>query len=389
MQLYKHQQRFVDRNPDKALLVWEAGTGKSLAGIEWLRRRPLKRLVVCPKSIKGKWIRDMEKHHIETIVMTKEEFKKKTPEGIRAVVFDEAHHHSSPLFAGKRSKIAEQTYLFIKNNPDMSVLLLTATPIRSTPWNLHTLLCYMGYYVDWKKWRDRFFELTVRPYLPRPAWLPTKIWRKDIRSTLEKHADIVLMKDCVGELPPITEEKIKLKPPTPFEPLDETDLDWNASAEWYAEHRHENGVYKTKEILRIAEQFRKVIVVCNYVDQVEEYAKVLSKDRQTYTLYGKTKDQDSVISNAQTDDECFLVVQAGMGEGYDADTFSCIIFASMSYKYIDYYQMQRRVRRIHNLHPVSYYFLLGGPKDEAVLKQIQLGKDFDPHSYLLKNKKYE
>ena len=35
MQLYTHQQRFLEANPKKALLAWEMGTGKSLAAIEW------------------------------------------------------------------------------------------------------------------------------------------------------------------------------------------------------------------------------------------------------------------------------------------------------------------------------------------------------------------
>lgn len=389
MKLYKHQQRFVDRNPDKALLVWEAGTGKSLAAIEWLKLREGRKLLVCPKAIKGKWEKDLEKHAVQrTKVVTKEEFKKMEIQELSALVIDEAHHHSSALFAGKRSKIAEHTYTWIRQFPDMHVLLLTATPIRSTPWNLHTLLTYIGKYIDWKKWQSKFFTLEVRPYLPRPAWLPVKTWRIDIRKALEKNTDIVLMKDCVGELPPITEDIVKVKPKEAYCPLDEDAIDWNPMAEWVAKHRWENGPHKIQKILDIASGYRKVLVVCHYTAQLEHYSKELAKDRPVYSLHGKlsAQKQTEAIASAQNDDECFFIVQAGMGEGYDADTFSCVVFASMSYKYIDFYQMKNRVRRIHNLHPIQYYYLIGGECDTAVYKQVQLGKDFDPHDYLLKQK---
>jgi len=45
-------------------------------------------------------------------------------------------------------------------------------------------------------------------------------------------------------------------------------------------------------------------------------------------------------------------------------------------------QMKFRVRRIHNLHPVIYYYLLGGDCDEAVLSNVEKGKDFIPSEYL-------
>ena len=118
-----------------------------------------------------------------------------------------------------------------------------------------------------------------------------------------------------------------------------------------------------------------------YREQIAELEKALSKDRETFAIHGGIKDQEAVIKKAAESDECYFIVQAGIGAGFDADTFSCVVFASMSYAVRDYVQMKFRVRRIHNLHPVKYYYLIGGHCDRAVLHNIELGKDFIPSEW--------
>ena len=54
--LFNHQKRFIEKNPDRAMLVHETGTGKSITAICWMKIRPeVKMLVVCPKGIIKKW----------------------------------------------------------------------------------------------------------------------------------------------------------------------------------------------------------------------------------------------------------------------------------------------------------------------------------------------
>jgi len=65
----------------------------------------------------------------------------------------------------------------------------------------------------------------------------------------------------------------------------------------------------------------------------------------------------------------------------DADKFSVVVFASMSYKYIDTAQMKFRVKRIHNLHENTFIYLLGGKCDKACYDCISAGKNFDPIEY--------
>lgn len=373
--LYKHQQKFLSLNPDKALCAFEAGTGKTKVAVEWLRSRQDNALVVVPKRIQEKWKKELG--DVKATVVTKEQFKKLSFKNPSALVLDEAHYFSAPLFTKGRSQLAERTYNFIKDNPEMPVLLLTATPISSNPANLHTLLCYIGQYIPWPKWRNHFYTLQRLPFLPRPAWIPRTDWRTRIQPILLRHAHVALMSECVDYLPPVTEETI-LCPSKPFKDNPE----WEPMASFVAEHRFHQKE-KPKLIREIGEKYRKVIVIAHFRDQIEELYKQLSKDKQTYVLHGGTKDPEQVIKDAQEDIECYFIVQNSVAQGWDADTFSVMIFASMSYSVVHHIQTKSRIRRIHALKPVKYFYLICGKPDEAIFNQIKKGKDFIPSEWLV------
>lgn len=372
--LLQHQVKYAKDYPDKGFLVHEGGTGKTVCACVWLHDgRDSDALVVCPKKVVRKWQIELSKWGTKATVVSKEDFKKLPYRKWSAKVIDEADEFASPLFIStKRSQLSTTLYELTKMYPDMPTLLLTATPIRSSPANLHTLLIYLGHYIKWEDWRRIFYELKRMPYLPRPAWLPKDDWRANIRVVLEKHADIILLKDCVTDIPSVTESEIKVNVPKYVKAID--------AKVFFDEHRWEQQ-NKAKEILEIAKQYRKVLVVAYYREQVEALVKELKKERETFHIYGGIKDQEKIIEDATKSDECFFIVQASIGAGFDGDTFSCIVFASMSYAVRDYVQMKFRVRRIHNLHPVSYYYLLAGRCDKAILSNIKKGKDFIPSEW--------
>lgn len=379
--LYRHQQRFIDKNPDRALLLWEGGLGKSLAAIRWLGLREERRgLVVCPKSIVGKWRRDLELEGVKATVMSRDDIKKYDLSSYSALVLDEAQDFSSPLFTKQRSARAMRIYNHIKEHPDTHVLLLTATPVRSTPWNIHTLACYLKIVWPVKAFRDKFFYFT--DMFGRYHYELRDNWRTEVRPYIEQIADIVLMHDVVDV--PLqhhqvidiawTKEQEKALSSQYLEP----------AAEWHERHRAENGPEKLKVVKELASKYRKVILVCHYTQQIVDYGLELVKERQVFALSGATKDQDAVIEAAKAADDCIFIVQASMGAGFDADEFSVVIFASMSFKYVDYAQMKFRVKRIHNLHENTFIHLLGGKNDRAVYETIEKGKDFDVLEYLRK-----
>jgi hypothetical protein len=372
--LYPHQEEFLRSNPDKALLAYEAGCGKSYVAAHWLEKRDATNaLVVCPKQIQSDW-----KKRTSATVLTKEQFAKldtRLFNAPSALVVDEADEFASPLFWKGRSQRTKALYEFIRANPTMPVLLLTATPVRSNPANLHTLLCFIGVYYPWAKWRDHFYSLEMRPYLPRPAWMPRRDWRTRIQPFIEKHCKIALLHDIVTDTP---EEQHEVLPvPTPAV----RSLDPEPMRRFTEEHRAEQ-VCKAKEIQRIGRGYRKVFVVAHYREQIEALEKELGKERQVYVLHGGVADQGAVIRAAQEDPECYFIVQASIGAGFDADSFSCMIFASMSYKVRDYVQMKARIKRIHNLHPVHYYYFIGGERDQAIYDTVQQGLDFVPSEWL-------
>ncbi len=380
MNLLQHQVKYAKGYKDKGFLVHEFGTGKTVCACVWLRdNRDKDALVVCPKRVVEKWKKALKDWETKATVVSKEQFKKLPIKEWSAKVIDEADEFASPLFTKNRSQLATAMYELTKKYPEMPTLLLTATPIRSNPYNLHTLLTYLGEYIDHKKWRDEFFSLQYLPYLPRPAWMPKKTWRTDIRPILEKHADIVLLKDCVTDVPPITEIVLGVES-EPFKGPKK----WESTAGFVEEHRFEQ-INKAKSIIEIGKDFRKVLVVAYYVEQIKELEKQLSKDRETFAIYGGIKNQEEIIKKATESDECFFIVQASLGVGFDASTYSCVVFASMAYGVRNFLQMKGRVRRINDLHPVTYYYLQGGRCDKAVRETIESGRDFVPSEYLSKS----
>ena len=383
MTLYPWQQKALTPPNNHAIWCAETGTGKTFAAKQWLLQdfRARDAVIICPKQIRAEWKNDCP----FATVYSFEDFKKyDPPKDPSAIIVDEADAMASPLFvASLRSQRTEKLYTYTQTYPQTPVLLLTATPVRSSPWNMHTLLVlsHMVEPESWRRYRDAYFELTYKPFLPRPAWFPKKNWRQEMQKLINKYTHVALMQDLVGVLPPETYEVIKLEKPE-YEKNDE----WEPMAQFVADHRLEQ-LSKVAKIREISKGYRKVVVVAHFTEQIDALFKELSKDRQTYALDGRTKDAGSVIADAETDGECFLIIQASVGAGFELHTFSVMIFASMGYSVRNEVQMRGRIRRISSLKPVWYYYLIGGDCDKAIYDNVKAGKTFVPSEYL-KHGKY-
>jgi superfamily II DNA or RNA helicase len=371
---YPHQQKVIDENPSKAILAHEMRTGKSLIAAYWIDHpcRAGNTYIITPKQNKKDWIA----FNTKATVFTKEEFKKARPtiKNPTAIVLDELHYYGAPLFFRKgkgRSQLAEALYTLVKENPSMDVLGLTGTPIRQDAWSLHSLLCYIGVYYDWKVWRSTFFELKKMPFLRFPAWFPKKDWRIKIRPILEKHCRIISLRDVVKYLPPIDPVFIKIKQPKYVIPEDRI-------VTWTDEHFYEQQ-NKYKEILKL--DYRKILVVAHYTAQIDNLAKELGKDKPVFILDGRTKDADKTKREAQEADDCYFIVQSSMGFAFDAWMFGTIVFASMSHSCLNHTQMSGRLRNLEHLKPYNIYYLIGGRWDQRIYDTIEKGKDFNPHIY--------
>ncbi len=372
---YEWQTKFLSEPNDKALLCCEAGTGKSHTAGQWVTQngRNKNPVIFCPKQIVSDWSKRTPNAHVftpQTIL------KQPLPDKPSAIIVDEADAFASPLFLpNKRSKCAEKLYNYIRANPQAHVLLLTATPVRSTPWNLHTLLVYMGKYIPFKEWRDKYFFVDTPRFLNRPAYFPRLGWQKMMQEVIDANATVVLMKDMVDELPPETYEVITLKAPKY-----EKNKEWEAAKQFVEDHLLEQ-YRKVAEITRVSKGYRKVVVVAHYREQIDDLYKKLSKERQTFILDGRTSDSAKVIMDAEASSECYFIIQASVGAGFEIPSFSCMVFASQGYSVRNYVQMKARIRRINALKPVIYYHLLGGKCDTMIYRSIEAGKDFVPSEY--------
>jgi len=381
IKLYSHQQRFIDSNPQRALLLWETGTGKTIAAGMWRNhdtRKNMKAVIACPKAIIGKWQRDLEEMKVKnTDVISRDDVKKMDLNVYDILILDEAQDYASPLFDKSRSQRASVIYNYVKCNTSAHVLLLSATPVRSTPWNAHTLSCYLGRFFPVKDFRDEFFYFT--DMFGRFHYEKRKEWRLKIRPYVENMSDIVLMKDIIDV--PEQKEQVITIPWTKKQEEELTGSYQEPSAEWHKRHKAEQGEHKFKELKRIMDGYRKIMVVCYYKEQIENYRKWIGNDREVFVLHGGVNNQDEVIEGAKKADDCVFIIQASMGAGFDASEFSVVVFASLDFKYISMVQMKGRVKRINNLHENMFIYLIAGKNDKRVYDVIMSGKDFDPIEY--------
>lgn len=372
--LRPHQQRLLDENPNHALLVHEMRTGKSLIGKNWTEHpsRSGHAIVVCLKQNKREWV-DLCPY---ATVYTKEEFKKHhaTIKNPTCILVDEAHNFAAPLYrAKKRSQLAESLFKFIQKHQGIHVLLLTATPLTNDPASLHTLLTYLGKYCDWKNYQKRFYTLEHKPFLAYPAWFPKQNWRKEANEILKKHADIVSLADCVDSLPPETHE-IRTVKGGKYEYAEDEERHWTK------DHQAEQ-YNKVKTIKEIGDGYRKVILVCHYTAQIDELSTQLSTHKPVFVLDGRTKDPHQVKLDAQQADDCYFIVQAKMGFGWDGYMFGCMVFVSYAHRQIDYTQMLGRLTSVDNPKPRVYYSLIGGKWDKLIHDTLLRGEDFNPHKH--------
>jgi len=370
MKLLPHQYNFLSKNPKKAILNWEMRTGKTLPASLWIDypSRTRNSYIICLKKNKKAW----QEMNTKATVLTKEEFKKVIITSPSAIVVDEAHYFGSALFIKGRSQLATKLYELVKKYPECDILLLTATPVRQDPWSLHTLLCYIGVYYDWKKWRDKFFVLQKMPYLRFPAYFPKKNWRTEIRPFIEKHTEIVALADVVENLPPAETYVIDV-PCTPYkEPEDKV-------VTWSHEHQHEQES-KAEWIADLG--YKKIIIVCYYTEQIDKLKQHLEQIKPVFVLDGRTKNQEEIIKQAQEAEECYFIVQSSCGEGWDGWMFSAMVFASMAHSVFQHTQMLGRQRHPKHLKVTETYYLIGGRWDKRIYDTIEKGKTFNPHIYL-------
>lgn len=369
-----HQQRVIDANKPKSLLDWSPRVGKTLPASIWidLPEQGINTYIICKKSNKKDW----QSMKTRATVLTKEEFKKiaSTIKNPTAVVVDECHHFGAALFVKGRSELATSLYNLLRIYPDCHFMGLSGSMVRNSPWSFHTLLCYIGVYIPWKEWRKEFFYLQKPDpfqfkFLQRPAYFPIENWREGVYAYRKKYCDQISLHDVVDSLPPVIPQIVHIKQEKYIKPVDTV-------VTWTYEHKHEQQG-KVKWILD--QEYKKVIIVCRYTEQIHDMADKLREYKPVYMLNGATKDQGDTIKQAQESEECYFIVNSKMGEGWEGYMFDAMIFASMDDAFVANFQMHERQRNIKNLKDISIVYMIGGNWDEKIYSSFLLGQNFNPH----------
>ena len=181
------------------------------------------------------------------------------------------------------------------------------------------------------------------------------------------------MSDIV-DLPEETHDIIKLEPP------EYEENEWEPAKQFVSDHLAEQRG-KGARIKEIAKGYRKVVVVAHYREQIDLLYKDLSTERFTVVLDGRTKKPEDVIQAAEEAPECYFIIQASVGAGFELPSFAVMVFASQGYSVRNWVQMCGRIKRINALKPVKYFYLQAGRCDRMVYKTIKAGEDFVPSKY--------
>jgi len=394
MQLYSHQKAIIEADPKKCGLFLGTGGGKTRIALSLARGNVL---IIMPKTqfLDENWARERAKLETKNITprfISKEQFKKEhaTLPYFETVIIDEAHtilgvtpnvRYRDRVAIPKTSQIFEAVHSYFKRtNPDR-IYLCTATPARN-PMSIWGAGILLGKKWDWYKWRNMFyFKL---PMNGREIFQAKKDTRsKELLARQTKSLGYIGRLSDWFDVPeqtiktihcPLNKEQEQRIKELPLEFPDPLVLIGKV-------HQVEQGEGKLEEIENILSEFPKVIVFAKYRAQIESIKEYFDKEIDVYTLTGDIKNRKEVIYNAEKSEQCLFIAQSQVSAGYELPSFRCMIFASMSYSFVDYTQACGRNLRANALSKNLYVFLQSGNIDSAVLECMKGHKDFSELLY--------
>ncbi len=394
--LYTHQERLLHKNPKRVLLSWETGTGKTLALLALVENNTSSVLIVCPKGMKDQWKSKISEYGVTKpcTIMSKEEFRRDyaTLPRYDSVIIDEVHH-----FSGYKSQLHKNAVKYFKKTQPTYVWSGTATPYRSEPFNIWALGIIHGIMpLTWAQFRDKFYH--IRYLGNRMIWEANEgeETRKQLKQYMEPWSDFVFLNDCFDmpeqideapELLGLTKEQEKA---IAIKRTEES----NPVVLYGAMHQIEQGCLKGNEfvedayfnnrkierIVDLADQNPKLLIFARYTMQIEAMRERLTKEGyHVYVIDGSNGNEHYAISQeCEKSERCVLIAQISVAAGWEVPGIPVVVYASMSYSYLDYVQSRGRVIRGNKLSRHVFMYLHAGKIDQAVWECILEKKDFDP-----------
>lgn len=401
--LYEHQKRFLAANPDRRLLCWDTGTGKTLTAILWANLGKSEALFIVPKSLRENWQRNVQMHFdYKYKIVTKEEFRRdhKTLERYPQVVADEAHY-----FSGEKSQMSKALIWYVKEHEIERVLLPTATPYLSSPWNIFTLAKILRHQWSWIKFRDHFFEdryVGRREIAGKTVGRLIKVVKpnmeKDIARCVAQIGDVVRIDECAD----IPEQVFE----TEFFELNKSQkqaiaavVEMNPMVRYTKYHQIEGGTLKSdgysenqyfeppqmERLYELAKENKKMAVVCRYnfeIDMIRTRFQVDSMHQwKVFVIRGDVANRDEIVQEVEASDEAIVLINAACSEGFEIPSVPLMVFWSLSFSYKDYKQMLGRILRLNKLKKNLYIFFLTTGVSMGVYGAIMNKRDFDVEIY--------
>lgn len=388
--LYDHQQKLLSLSPDKHLLAWECGTGKTMAALSIAMTKTDSVLVICPKSLKEQWVEQCG-HKI----LSKEEFKKyasKLP-WYKCIIIDEAHYFTGMRGLKKRSQLLKSLMDYIKKHNPKYIYALTATPYMSSPWNIYALAEILGHKINYQKFKDAFFQ-EVNMGLRWPVPVVKKNIESKIADIVKKIGSTVKMSEC-WDIPEqifqteyfeLTKEQIKA-----IDSIEET----SAIVRWTKIHQICGGTLKgdgyvetqyfksekKDRILELIEKHKLIAVVCRYNAEIN-YLYDNIKSKRKWILNGSVKERHEVVREINEKRNGVVFIQASCSEGYGLPHIPIMVFYSYDFSLKNYIQLLGRIQRAGSIKRNVYISLLvKGSIDEDVYRSIQNKEDFQISIY--------
>lgn len=391
MKLYKHQEKIVALNPSKYLLAHSMGTGKTITSLALAKKNNVFTLVIAPKPVRFKWEKAMADMKVKGDIYTREEFKKLVnviPGDLyKAIIVDEAHAHFATLKALGHKKLL----WFIKKYNIQYIWLLTGTPYTSSVWSVYGLAKILGYDWNYFSFQERFF--THQWIGKRTIPVQRENIQDEVAELVEKIGGVVSLDDCVDvpdqiidiELFDFTKEQTKanekilteesdpLVRTTKYHQIASGTLKGNEFVE-----SEEFECTKNSRIIAYAENTKKLVVFSRYNLHLELLSREMTKKKIPHSIInGKVKEKEEIIQYAEQQDRFVLLINASCSVGYEIPTFGLVIFASLSYSFVDYLQAMGRVLRINALKKNVYkIFITSNSVDEAIWNSIQKKQSF-------------
>lgn len=429
MNLYAHQKKIIDEDPKKCGLWLGTGSGKTRIALELAKGDVL---VICPKTQKEdrNWEREYRKiaedrvrgyyknETAKTIkdrltVVSKEEFRRDSHllPRFHAVCVDEAHtalgvtpntRQLNRKMIPKASQLYDALEAYLERTKPERLYLCTATIVKSpmTVWAARQLLGHnkKDKLSSFLSWRDQFYVRLPMPgrevYAPRHDAKTKDLLAKYVRECgyvgrLEDYFDVpdqtfktvhvALKEPQVRRL-----KELPMEFPDPLVLVGKKHQVENgilSGDEYNAPEEFENG--KITKIIELSEEFPRLIIFAKYSAQIRAIEKALKKEKKpVLTLTGETKDRRRLFLEAEKRLNCAVICQSQISAGWELPSYPVMVFASMSYSFVDRVQAEGRILRANALKKNLYIDLVvKGGVDEAVQDAISNKKDFDVALY--------